>query len=248
MTANEMTTEVELYIERIASKKGIAGYEDYEWGPILTRATWTFIKQVIDKLNNKRLGLEESEIRAQGLSALIQNATPTVSFSQTGVSTNGYFYDLPEDFYIAIREEAKISEIDCVTKDNAIVDITPKGHGEYIEQKNNPFRKPYYDGNEGEVWRLIFSRENSGYEDITTKTKKRHELITDGAFTVLEYRLRYLKNHPDIIVDLDVPTNQRNCILDDSTHPSIVSIAKDMVLEYITKQQPQITLGPDKLE
>ena len=51
--------------------------------------------------------------------------------------------------------------------------------------------------------------------------------------------MNYLINPPQIIVDRDTPGNQRNCILDESTHTVIVDIAKDLTLQRVKEQKIQ---------
>ena len=116
MTANEMADELELRLDRIDSF-GSPGYEDFDLTSALTEAQLLYIKQFVSELNNhKGQGLEETEIRNQGLSALIkQGANLTVSADQVGTLDNGKFFDLPADFMYTIYEEAMIDKQQCGT-------------------------------------------------------------------------------------------------------------------------------------
>ncbi len=248
MTANQMADKLELRTDRMASSA--PSYTDSELGQILTTAQWMFVKQIVSpKTNSKGEGLEETEIRMQGLSTLVDNHSASTSSNQTGVLTNGVFYDLPLDFYITLSEEAVTNIDDCTdTADvpaKVRVPIKPVTHDEYNKWKNNFYKKPHVTGTDGLVWRLTFSREEDGSNDISTQTNKRHELLTDGTFTITSYRVRYLKNPPSITVDFDTTSNQRNCVLDESTHETIIDIAKKLLKEDTDRQelvnQPPLT-------
>ena len=116
MTANTMANELELALDR-SDSFGSPGYEDFELTSVLTEAQESYIKRFISQLNNrKQQGFQETEVRNQGLSALIRKgATLTVSAVQTDVLSNGVFYDLPTDFMYTIYEEATINQNICNT-------------------------------------------------------------------------------------------------------------------------------------
>ena len=88
MTANEMADELELRLDR-ADSLGSPGYEDFDLSSVLTEAQLLYIKQFVSELNNRKgQGFEETEVRNQGLSALIkQGANLTVSADQTRIVT-----------------------------------------------------------------------------------------------------------------------------------------------------------------
>ena len=237
MTANEMGVLLELKLDR-SSSFGSPGYEDFELTSVLTEAEYLFVKKFIDrKTNRKGESFEETEIRNQGLSALIKRgAMLPVSTNQTGTLTNGKFYDLPEAFMYTILEEATIDKEDC-NNVNIIADIRVIGHDEVSRLKRNKYKKPYFKSDEALVWRLVFSREVDGHLDISTRTSKRHQLITDGSFDILNYSINYLRKPKGIIVDNGNINNERNSILDDSTHDTIVDIAVSLMLERVKEQE-----------
>jgi hypothetical protein len=74
------------------------------------------------------------------------------------------------------------------------------------------------------------------------------QLITDGSFNVNNYRINYVRVAPPIVVDRDTPANQRNCILDESTHLAIVHIARDLALETVKEQRLTNTPSMGELE
>jgi hypothetical protein len=44
-------------------------------------------------------------------------------------------------------------------------------------------------------------------------------------------------NPKGIIVDRDTPNNQRNCILDESTHDVIIDIALSLLMDRVKEQE-----------
>src|SRR6056297_653193 len=103
MTANEMADELELKLDR-SSSFGSPGYEDFELSSVLTEAQNLFVKKFIDKKNDRKFeSFEETEIRGQGLSALLSRGISlSPSSGQIGTFQNGTYFDLPEDFMYCI--------------------------------------------------------------------------------------------------------------------------------------------------
>ena len=244
MTANEMAAELDQQVDR-ASSFGSPGYEDFEYSSVLTDAMNVYVKQFIDRKNNRKgESLEETEVRSQGLSALIKRgAALTVSADQTGTFTNGTFYDLPTDFMYTIHEEGNIDKFLCTDgTTNISTTFNVIAHDEVSRLEKNKYKKPYYKTyGEAMTWRLVFSRENDGYTDnpptLVAQTAKRHQLVTDGTFNVNRYSINYLQNPPNIVVNRTTTSFQRNCILDDSTHLPIIDIAKSLLLERVQERE-----------
>ena len=235
MTANEMADNLLIQLDRAASG-GSPGYEDVELSAILTKAQYHFVKSIISPLTNmKREGMEESEVRNQGLSALTTATSLTPSIAASNNLTNGVFVNLPEDFMLSILEQAVITKLDC----NSVpltVPVWVISHNEYNQLVSNPYKKPFAKKYEGLIWRLQIGRENDGNLSIASQTAKRHELVTDGTFSVTTYKLRYLKTPPKIVVDFSNTALQRHCILDEATHEAVIEIAVKM-LKTITDRQ-----------
>lgn len=240
MTANEMATELELKLDR-SSSFGSPGYEDFELTSVLSEAERLYVKKYIDRKNNRKgESLEETEIRNQGLSALIKRgATLPVSSDQTGVFTNGTFFDLPSDFMYTIHEEVLINKILCTSEDTKIkAEVRVISHDEVSRLADNKYKKPYYKSyGKAMLWRLVFSREVDGFNPSIAATAKRHQLVTDGTFVAVDYSINYLQNPKGIVVDKSIPANQRNCILDDSTHNVVIDIATSLMLERVREQE-----------
>ena len=236
MTANEMADELELRLDRSFSY-GSPGYEDYELSSVLNQALTDYVKSFYSEKNNRKgYGFEESEVRNQGLAELIKNSATSLSASQVGVLKNGAFYDLPQDFMYTILETAEVDILDC-DNNNKLVDVEVISHDEHNRVKGNKYRRASSNIIEPRVLRIGFSRATSTYS--STGTVKRHELITDGSFNIVNYTMRYLINPPEIIVDRSITTNQRNCILDESTHNVIIDTARDIMLGIVKEQKAQ---------
>lgn len=249
MTANEMATELELELDR-SSSLGSPGYEDFDLTSILTKAEAFFVKKFIDKKNNrKQESLEESEIRGQGLSALLKRGISLPpSSDQLGVFSNGTYYDLPEDFMLTIEERIITDKILCDTVDDKVeAGVGVVTHDNVSKWKNNKYKKPYcFDYGDALVWRLYYSRDVDG--SISPASNKRHQLITDGTFNIDDYTMTYLINPKGIVVDYTTPSNQVNSILDKSTHLVIIGIATDLMMDRVKEQKVQNIEGIKDLE
>jgi hypothetical protein len=236
MTANEMWTNTEILVDRMDSS-GSPGYEDSEASFILTKAQEQYRTMMLSPLTNpKGEGIEESEVRKQGFSALITPASLTPSANSSDNLPNGQFVDLPTNFMHALSEECTLSKLMSDATTYYRVGVNVVSHDEYTHEKKNPFKRPYAKYDEGSIWRMQMGRTNDGNTDITARTAKRHELLTDGTFTVSTYHLRYLKELPEIVVDYDTSSNQRNCILDDFTHQAIIEIASKLLRTAVDRQ------------
>lgn len=231
MTANEMADELEVLFNKVTNNDS-PGYEDAELSLILNKSQERFRNQIYSGSNKLQEGFEETEKRRKDLSELTKNVEiSTASSSQLGTLPNGTFYDLPDDFLYAIKEEVTInSSEECI--DGNRIRVKPITHDEYAINVDNPFKQPY----DGLVWRLDYSR-------TTDNTNpKRHELITDGTYNITTYHLRYLRRLADIVVDRVTPTNQINCVLDESTHRRIIDIAVEILLEITVDNRLQTNL------
>tara|TARA_R110002012_G_scaffold182378_3_gene348745 strand:+ start:19712 stop:20467 length:756 start_codon:yes stop_codon:yes gene_type:complete len=251
MTANQMADDLEIRLDRALSF-GSPGYEDFELSRVLTQAEFMYVKKYISGLTNpKSYGFEETEARGQGFSALIlDSGLLPVSADQTGTLENGTFFDLPEDFMFTILETADTDAVDCRAKDGStlVAEVRVISHDEFNRFKRNVYKKPYANGYDATVFRMYFSPQINSLDPTVAATAKRHELITDGTFNVVDYRMRYLQNPPDIVVDRSNTDNQRNCILDEFTHDVIVDLARDLMLEIVKEQKLDAEIDIDNFE
>ena len=190
-----------------------AGYEDEEISRILTKAQERVVLSRYKSLSNTvREGFENTEIRRKELQELVKGVTITTpSLDQSEALPNGVFYDLPIDCLLAVSEEVTTAS-SAACSDGKRVRVKPVTHDEYSINVNNPFKKP-------SALRAIWRLDYQGHK---------HELITDGAFTVSAYHLRYIQVLQPIIIGtqtVDGATGPLNCELNDILHRRIIDEA-----------------------
>lgn len=236
MLANEMNTAFDILYEKINSNDA-PGVTTSEKSFFLSKAQRQLTLQLIRKITNPvKEGLEESELRKQGLGNLIEDSEDPSSTGTTLLPassaniTNGRFWQLPEDFWFTIMEKAWIDQVDCETQSgNLEAFVKVVTHNEVQLNDNNPFRKPSLKGNRAFVWRLEYEREISGYDMLNATTQDItppiHELITDGTFNVNRYKIRYIRIPRNIVIDTANPINQKNSELPVMLHDAIVDLA-----------------------
>lgn len=190
MTSAEMKEEFLILYDKITNFDA-PGYEDDEISRFLTAAQERLVLHIVNPRGNKyATGIEYTEKRRKDLSELFRNVeltTADISANQTGVKPNGTFFDLPADFLYTLDEEVLTASASPCFDGNRI-EVKPITHDQYTKNKKNPFKKP--DGTL--VWRMDFSRDAAG-------TPKRHEIITDGSYTVTNYYIRYMRKPQPII-------------------------------------------------
>lgn len=223
LTAADMKQEFLIGYDRITNLAA-PGYTDNEISLFLNRGQESIIEVNYRGLNRLRQGFEASEKRRQDLSELIRDAvdssgtlTTAISANQFGNLPNGTFFDLPSDFLYAITERAE-TDIVCDGV-NKVIDIKPITHDMFNINKDNPWKEPY----DKLIWRIDYSRVT-----IDPTIPQRHELISNGSYTITKYFLRYLKKPLEISI-----TNGVNCELDQSLHRDIVGKAVEFALENI---------------
>lgn len=260
MLANDLAELVLVEYEKL-NNADAPGVQDEVMSIVLTNAQLFYVISRIQPITNSlQQGLEETEIRNQGLSSLYNTAilNPDVTASSINL-TNGKFVNLPKDFMYCIYEKAYINKKYCYSNKDAEIGIKVISHNDFEEQRFNPFRKPYFDGYKGVVWRLNYSPIDVGYTSTTylspsspdfingydfliNSTNKRHELITDDTFEVDRYFIRYLRYPRKIVVDTTNPTNQRNPELDEFVQRgALVSVAVDLLKTYLSQPKDPMT-------
>lgn len=264
MTASEMHANVLVTYEKITSNQA-PGITDRDMSIILSNAQLHVVKTTISSiLNTKKEGFEESEIRMQGLSALIASANINTFTTDAMNLPNGVYAELPAEFMYTILEMCRIDQNNCATGQPDLVPVFVMNHNDYYNQILNPFKKPYYNGKEGLVWRLTVNRTITGYDSqvpisvdpqtgysTVPRSPKRHELITAPNFSVVDYYIRYIRFPREIVTVLnsDGTTNlQINCELDESIHKAIVDVAVDMLKEAMSQPNQQILPSMQQIE
>jgi len=226
MTANELSYNVQMRFDSLFEYAAPA-YDDYQMSQILSNAQRIVTEQLVDKF-------EQSEHIRRRLDQLIKSASVSngdiaLSSDQTEKHPNGYIYDMPAGFYLAVEEAAKL------TGNTEETTVKPITHDEYRANVKNPYKKPY----SGLVWRMDISRETDASGTTTAASAKRTELITDGT-GITDYRVRYLRELPNIVVDTTTPANQRHCVLDASFHDAIIDEAVKLMRAAVTPETYQI--------
>ena len=252
MTANQMWNNVLVTYDALYSQSA-PGFVDPEASELMTKAQWYYILQRLNPKNNKNMeGFEETEIRSQGLSALVKdglnnlpNDVPTISgVSQVGALPGEVFWALPSDFWLSLYEGVNTDKYMCGTTDYGRIPVYPISHDEYNLNYYNPYRKPWTDGTEGLIWRL-----ENHKQSVNGVERKIHGLITEqGVFSVREYFIRYLKNPSNIVISLNNPEAQVDCELDAFTHQAICDIAVKLLSAAVREQIPINQLTADMLE
>lgn len=264
MTASEMHANILVTYEKITSNQA-PGITDRDMSIILSNAQLYVVKSSISALlNTKKEGFEESEIRMQGLSALVSSADINTFTTDALNLPNGVYADLPPEFMYTIFEMCRIDQRNCATNEFDLIPVFAMNHNDYFNLISNPFKKPYYNGKEGLVWRMTVNRTNTGYSDqspfstdpntgypTVPKSPKRHELITASNFNITNYYIRYLKLPREIVTIFNgdgTTAVQINCELDESIHNAIVDTAVDMLKEAMTQPNSQILPTMQQIE
>lgn len=264
MTASEMHANVLVTYEKITSNQA-PGITDRDMSIILSNAQLHFIKMMLTSMTNGKLeGFEESEIRMQGLSALVSSTDINTFTTDNTNLPNGVYAELPREFMYTILEMCSIDLNDCRTGQPAIVPVFVMNHNDYYNQIYNPFKKPFYNGNEGLIWRLTVNRITTGYNDQNPfsmdpntgysnipLSPKRHELITAPNFNVTNYYIRYIKIPRDIVTIFNgdgTTQTQINCELDESVHNAIIDIAVSLLKQAMTQPSQQILPSMQQIE
>lgn len=234
MTANEMSERTLILADKLY-QYGSPGYDDYSMGKILTDAQLNVVSRAVPRFeSSERL---RANLEQYLRSASITGGTISQSSSQVGVHTNGTFYDMPTDYFLAVEES-------CDTASKTDILVRPVKHDFYIKNRNNPYKKPTTDDGVEVFWRMDFSRETHAV-GVTPASAKREEIITDGT-TITDYKVRYLITPPDIVVDTVTTTNQVHSILDNTLHPEIVREAVRILTGATEPEEYQISDKEEK--
>lgn len=234
MTSNEMKYHFLLLFDKLFELAAPA-YDETQISAILTDAQMRVASrngQLFERTEKKRRNLEQY-IK----SASVGEGTVTVSSNQIGVHENGVYFDLPDEFLVAIEESVEIGgEKEILVK--------PVTHDFYLKNYRNPYKKPNIEEGTEVIWRMDISRETHA-EGTSSASAKRAEIITEGS-AITDYVLRYLITPPAIVVDTITPTNQRHCILDDTLHYEIVREAVKIATGSVEPELYQISDKEEK--
>jgi hypothetical protein len=227
MTSLEMQQEFLILYDKVTNFDA-PGYEPIEISIFLTKAQERVVLSLYSPLVNRvREGFEETEARRKDLQELVKGVTlSTPSIDQSNALPNGVFYNLPADFLYSVSEEVTITSNDTCLN-NTRLRVKPITHDFYSINISNPWKKP---STENATWRLDYSN-------------GKHELITDGTYTISSYHLRYIKRLRPIIIGSDIVdgvAGPTNCELNPIIHKRIVDEAVKIATGITNPEQYQI--------
>ena len=178
---------------------------------LLNQAQDRIVKQRYGINNIKRQSFEETQKRTEDLKNIVKTAiiTPQV-YSVNNIDINARYCLLPTDHWFIVQERAKINHLCNGISTDTMVEVRPIQHVEFDKVIKDAFKKPDLT----KVLRLM----DDG----------KVELIFAPNTTIVEYRLRYIKE--PIRVNLLTSTN---CELSDYMHQEIVDEAIKIALETI---------------
>lgn len=192
MTNQEFLDKFYLDYDKV-SNGSAPGYQVAEISNIASQAQEDLIIKKYGSLSNRlREGFEESEKRIQELGELVTVAILTpAAYDATKNVDNGVFVTLPNTllasatdfsnvFWLPIYEKVTTNKLDCSILYNTTIykkaKVIPVSHQAFDSYMDDPFNRP----NENKVLRLRYSG-------------NKHELVTNGKFTITSYYVRYIK-------------------------------------------------------
>ena len=182
------------------------------------------VTNYMPKSNIIREGFEEIEKRIQDLGELVTSDIITPApYNPLLNMPNGVFVTLPNTlindptdysnvYWFTVFEEA-ITSMMCnnAPKRVKIIEIS---HQEYRQLLDDPFNRP----TDSKVWRMRFEN-------------RRHELITDGTYSITGYHVRYIKKPTPI--DLFTNPNAQVSQLSDHVHRELLRKTIELALKTI---------------
>lgn len=236
MTKTEFVSKFLVKFDRVATL-GAPGFSLPELSLIVTDAQESLItKKYGPNSNRLKEGFEETEKRIQEIGELVKYKNITIF--TPGFLTNGINAQLPNTlidlvnadttsaagptnfddvYWYTIYEEAITDQLDCTIVDNTTVfvksNVIEVSHDQFNLAYENPFRKPYLNGNKSRIFRL-------------RGTNRMHQLITDGTFNITTYKLGYIKK--PIPIDLALNITDPVCQLSDSFHRELLDETVDL--------------------
>ena len=149
---------------------------DYNGEQAINTIPYPATSSTYNSNNNSLYLLDGSNIRV--IDCLTLSLVATISITNTSLvlsnlTTSNYIY-----FFDEIT--SLLQKIDCSTNDYGVLTVDVVRHDEIKRNSVNPFKKPYWNGNEGTAWRVAYQRNNSAYGASTTTNPTYNPLVTDG--------------------------------------------------------------------
>lgn len=171
----------------------------------------------------------------------------------TGTIEYGVFVDVPNECLFPILMRADIQG-ECLRKNIRVMMIDEAYYQEHID---NGQRQPY----KSLVWCLEYGNytydegsnisnkgmdgnsSNGGDIEISSSTNRVHLLIPGKDYEIDAYNLRYVKRPNRIVIDIEMPVNQKNCELNEAIHKNIVERAVKIGIGAILPKESKYNLA-----
>lgn len=221
MTKTQFLDNFYLQLNKVRTLQG-PGYDPNEVSLFATEAQELLVNTKYEAVSNiLKSGFEETEKRIQDLGNLVKDSKLDPLPVSPDNMPNGRFFQLPNTllanstdysdvYWYTVFEQAILTSKDC-NNNFERVDIFEINHNEYAQLIRDPFNKP----SKTRVWRMRLNN-------------NRHELITDGTYTISKYHVRYIKKPAPI--DLTSNLSASVSELSDNVHRELVRQTVDLVL------------------
>lgn len=233
MTKQEFLNNFYLQMDKVASL-ALPGYEPAEIAAMATEAQELLVVTYYTGNNSSRASFEETEKRMEDLGELVATGILTPApYNPLLNMPNGVFVTLPNTLitsgptdYSDVAWFTIYEEVLTNDKCNPRKYVVEINHSEYNIARSDPYNKP----SKNKVWRM------------RTEGRK-HELITNGTYTISSYIFRYIKKPTPI----DLTTNLTASVsqLSDHIHRELVrktvEIASKDIEAYNKMQAEQAT-------
>lgn len=178
MTTQEFSNQFDTLVSAYYNNSNLVSFDEYEKSVFLTEAQEEIVLELYNGKNSFGESFESTEELRRFISNLIDTYTTNTVSIDTGLSSNSYFFSIPDNVWFITYESV-------ILIDNEEAIVTPITQDEFYKIQKNPFRGP----NKNRVLRL----------DIKDN---KVELISK--YNITSYIIRYLvKPNPIILVDLD---------------------------------------------
>ena len=238
MTTQEFSNEMDIQYNNVMSNAA-PGLDEYEKSVFLTKAQDEIIKNYFNPQGNKyKEGFDASPKRQMDFSSLVVTTSPATFSSNTFVKFDdrSILFQMPLDILFVLNETA-LCKVDNVERTVSIIPITVT---EYTKAMSKPYKQPL----KNQAWRL-FQATGSGVNYIS-------EVIIKQGATLTNYRLRYVRMPPPIILtdlkDLHLTIKGIDSVSECQLHPSIHSEILQRAVElakaaYIGDARSVVELG-----
>jgi len=174
-----------------------------------------FTKTRYSGINPKQQSFEETQKRTDDLRTLLRMSDIGLTSTSPSVAhPNSYFFDLPDEYWFTVGEEAEIN----VSGTESRVSIIQCTLDEYPKKIIDPFSEHILHYQSAKPLRIF-------YRDSV-------ELVCDTDYSASHYYLTYITKPTEVSI-----TTSTDCNLPEHTHDEIVKGAANMALENI--EQPR---------